>query len=251
MTNEISKLTSKSWIAESLRFTLFSFAPINPKEHNYWELVLNEPPEQEIGSPKTGVVQQNGPWENGLLDLVVQPSRVDWTWRASQDLDIDKFPTVGPLDESSKKFESLLNRWLEHCPAASRIAFGVISLLPADSLSEGLEFLARSTGLDIDLEGASDVMFQLNRPRPTKTDVAELKINRLANWSMVRFQKIQLQIGASSKYSNIDEAIACRLVLDVNTSPDFSGDLSKNHLRALCAELQTSALEIAEKGDCK
>lgn len=67
---------SSDWQAEGFRLTVFPTQQTG--ENEWWKHLTGETPEQEIKSPRTGTTQQSGPFEDGLLELSIQPVRIDW-----------------------------------------------------------------------------------------------------------------------------------------------------------------------------
>lgn len=245
-------MDSSDWLAETLRFTVFTASPVQPREQNWFESIIGESPEQETNVPKLGQFQQNGPFEGGSLRLVINPNQLDWIWSADVNQDTD-YPSVGDFDQASKTFAELMKKWLPDCPSSVRVAHGIILLKPVPNLEVGYEKMSEllnevSLG---DLTGASDLVFQINRPRPSKTSIEGLKINRLTSWSVMRLTKVQLQMGLASSYSVMDDNYSLRLVVDVNTSADYGQKLPNDRLLELYDEFRALSTEIAEKGDCK
>ncbi len=104
----------------------------------------------------------------------------------------------------------------------------------------------------IDPDGSSDLFYQINRPRPSATPIEGLRINRLTKWSVQIAQRLTVTLGPDGVVARtIGEEQACRLELDINTAPTFSGMLPVEHLEQLLREMIDLGREIAQQGDVR
>jgi len=121
--------------------------------------------------------------------------------------------------------------------------------LPVDDRPSGYRKLGSYLpGIQIDPEGSSDFLYQINRPRKARLNIPSLRINRLSNWSVSRID-IGGQFGAQTIELPGLEQYACRLELDINTAPDFQEILVREQLRSTFEELVDLGKEIAARGD--
>lgn len=238
--------------AESFRFTVFTASPVVFREQNWWADIVGEPPENEANVPKLGQYQQTGPFENGVLGLVIQPDRIDWQWSPEFDLaSQDKFPTLGEPTVTSIAFGNLMKKWIEFCPKAVRLAYGETIIRSVTNRDEGYEEVVKLINFQIgDLKGAADFMFQINWPRKSSA-VPDLSINRLTNWSVAKFTRLRLPIVNAKSYPTREDSFAVRLVMDINTDGERQEELPSSSILLLFEEMETLAKEIVEKGDCK
>lgn len=241
------------WKTESLRMTAF-LSPGSPiTQQNWWEEICGSPPEIRSSQPRTGVQQDEGSFGDkntqGRLILAVQPSRIDWLLTVEVAPNSFEFPSVGSFSESVNSFAELMNRWLNVSPNLQRIAFGANLLLPFEDVKQAYEYLPAYFPLNkLDLKNAQDFNYRINRPRNVH-DIPDLKINRLSTWSVMTFTTFQLTNTGSYTSSSTPSNVAIRLELDINTTTDFSGELSKDKLPEIFAQLVGYAKEIPLQGD--
>jgi hypothetical protein len=149
-------------------------------------------------------------------------------------------------------FVDLMTRWIENGPEFTRIALGVVVHEPVPSREEGYRRLARYLpAVKIDPEGSSELFYQVNRPR--KSQVIEgLKVNRLSKWSVALSVPFSFSLlgPAQSQFGRVNEGeTTCRIELDINTDPAFSGsprDLSSPSLLGEFVELAGEIVSVGE-----
>jgi len=244
-----------TWKVELLRMTAF-LSPGSPiPQQNWWEEICGSSPEVRSSQPRTGVQQDEGLFKDGntqgKLILAVQPFRIDWLLTVEIAPTSFELPSVGSFSESVNSFAQLMNRWLNVSPNLQRIAFGVNLLLPFESVEQAYQDLPGYFPLNkLDLKNAQDFNYRINRPRTVDSSIPDLKINRLSSWSVMTFATLQIANTGSYTYSSTTPSnVAIRLELDINTSTDFSGELSKDKLPEMFAQLVEYAKEIALEGD--
>lgn len=242
----------ETWIAESLRLTVFSIPGTVLGESAWWNSLLNEPSEINTTRPQ---YQDEGPFENGRLTLTVKANRVDWTYTPDLRKLEEGLPSIGPFAEALDKFSGLMRRWLENSPPIKRLAFGAVLLQSAQDRITGYDAISKYLpAIKLDGRTSSDFVYQINRPRDSRIGIQGLKVNRVSKWSVMRMQRLQVEIQSGESQATPmviphEKNSACRLELDINTSPEFSGDIPKQYLVSLFEELVSLGREIASKGD--
>jgi hypothetical protein len=133
------------------------------------------------------------------------------------------------------------------------LAFGAVLLSPVDTKQLGYQQLNRLLPfIELDTEGISDFLYQINRPRDTTTQIEGLQINRLSKWNVATFRQVNFIVGQTSvRTSRRSEVFACRLELDMNTHQDFSGELLPEQLPEVFNELIALGREIKNEGDVR
>ena len=100
---------------------------------------------------------------------------------------------------------------------------------------------------------SSDLFYQISRPRPSGTEIAGLRINRLSKWSVARLGVFNIQLGPVANLSTEvrvnDESHAINAELDISTDPNSQSDLPTDGLTAVFRELVAFGSEILERGD--
>jgi hypothetical protein len=244
------------WEAERLRATIFILpgAEVAGME-SWWKQVVEDEPEEVLTRPREGQLQHTGVFEGKRLALVVQPGRVDWTLLApleSPDELAERFPTMGQFSGALEPFLRVARRWLDVCPAVTRLAFGAILIRSvADRQSGYSEISPLLPDVRIDSENSSDFFYQINRPRISKSGMGGLKVNRLTKWSVTQAGLIQIAIGAGAGtvLHSGPRQFACRLELDMSTAAEFSGEIPKDKTPSVFEELVRLGREIANRGD--
>jgi len=240
-------LNAQQWLTESLRFTLFPSEPF--ERQDWWQDVVGEPADEERNNPKVGLFQQSGDFENGVLRLSVQPSRIDWTW-APVITEAFEHQHLGSFDDCSTKFFALVDRWLQKAPSCKRLAYGPVLLLPVSAAEDGYKKLMSFLKLNLDYDGAKEFLLQINRPRSGKTSIQGLRVNRLTTWSVQFQKKVEFSLEPeSNSYLEKNLLYACRLQMDINNAA--VAKLPVERLSDLTTEFRELSFEIAEKGDCK
>jgi hypothetical protein len=242
-----------TWTAESLRLTAFSTTPVTERV-NWWHDLFGDAPETSTVSKKSGIaeVQEAGPLKPGRLALRIQINRIDWVWSPSEEQAPDFWPSLGTFTEVVEGFVPLMQKWLAIAPPLNRLAFGAVLMMPVDSREHGYRLLGERylPALKIDPVGSSDLNYQINRPRPSRT-LPNLAINRLSKWSVLFVRRHLLGVQGDTMRTDKGEEPRhfCRLELDLNTAPIFDRDLAGSSLGPAFDELRALALEIAERGD--
>ena len=248
-----SRLTE--WQAGTLRLTAFPSSGIDLTGASWWNDLLGEAPETKVSRPKQGGEQQEGPLKGGKLILRIQPLRIDWLFSGSDvpDAKAETLPTLRSFPDALDTFLQLMLRWFElgSCPPVQRLAFGAVLFQPVDDRQTGYRKIATLLpSVKLDPEGSTDFSYQINRRRNSTSGIADLGINRLSKWSVITWQSAKLALGpASLGYFPDREHFTCQLDLDINTAPDFRGDLPREQMSKVFQELVALGKEIAGEGD--
>jgi hypothetical protein len=242
-----------AWQAEHLRMTAFPSPAASLGNQSWWADLVGDSPETVISRPRMGGVQAAGPFEGKTLVLSVEAARIDWRFSAIADPvgGGEQYPLLGPFSEALAPFNRIMLRWLEMSPPIQRIAFGAVLFLPVESRQAGYRQLtAYLPGVRLDPDGSSDFLYQINRPRDSRCGIPGLRLNRLSKWSVAYWAKVGLSVGPGVLgYSEGPPEHSCRLELDINTVPDFQGELPQGQLPQLYQELVDLGSKIVEQGD--
>jgi hypothetical protein len=243
-----------TWQASMLRLTAFPVVGSRISPEVYWSEMVGVPPDDVTSRPKSGQHQQTGIFEGRRLVLNIQPDRLDWVVTPAMEPseEPESMPTAGSFAEAYASFERLSLSWLGIAPPITRLAFGAVLIQPVHDRRTGyMEIAKYLPSVKLDPEGSSDFLYQINRPRNALTPFRGLRINRLTKWSVAFFGRFNVDLGKTEITSKgyLFQECACRLELDINTVPEFTEELSKDHVGALFHELVALAKEIADKGD--
>lgn len=243
------------WLVESLRLTSF-LSPSASVEQDWWQRVTGEVSETKVVKGRIGGYQEHGPFVDRRLVLIADPRRVDWHLvRATSDVAAD-FPNIGSLKEAIGVLTDLMRRWCSIAPPVQRLAFGALLIMPVENRQSGIELVSRRflSRLNLEPRGVEEFLYLINRPRGTRTDIPNLRINRLSKWAVAVYQRMRVAVPAApsqmeSPVTFGDVTYGGNLELDMSTSESFSGELPRDHVIPLLEELIAFGLEIALKGD--
>jgi hypothetical protein len=238
------------WLIESLRATVFPAPGTKTNPGTWWRDLVGSEPDSRTVKPATSELIEDGPFGGAQLVLTINPIGViQWQLgaRMPTELSVD-IVSAGKLGELLPPFADLVDRWFEKAPAMSRVAFGVVALLPVGGHREGYEKLGGFLrALKVD-PSSSELLYRINRPRTSKSNIPDLRINRLSTWHVLKMGAMVSAIGSTSPRV-VAEKYACRADLDVNTAPTFQGTFTSEQARAIFRELLELAVEILERGD--
>ena len=248
---------SRPWLTLGVRLSIFPAAPQETLT-DLWENVVGAPPENDQNQPRQRQRVQSGPWEGGILQVTQaasSPSRVIWlatptaTEEGLPDLD------VWPVEIVLPKFLAITLPWLTSAAfEINRIGFGLHSLLAAQDRADAYKLLQPLIpNVTIEPDATSDLLYQINRPGPSRFLSNHLRLNRLMKWSALFFGVAQFQATSTDlaqagpvrgrHYASLDN--------DVNTPAEHHlRDLDKGQLGSIYDELVGLAkktLEIGEK----
>lgn len=249
------KKDASSWRVELMRLTAFMPAINISETDKWWETVIGEPPDSKTSRLKGATQTMEGHLGVGKLVLNVDVNRVDWLTvpNISVDQEIKEPPNIGAYTEVVDLFSSKMVRWLQFKPSTVRLAWGATLTLPVEDRESGYKRLINYLPmLKIDPVGSSELFYQINRPRQSKV-VSGLAINRLQKWSVMKVQRLNVQLIPSQAQQIVGSVTpgfdGCRLELDINSTGDRSELLPQDQLESLYMELVSIGSEIAAYGD--
>ena len=237
------------WYADSLRLTVFPTPDETPAVRDWWEELLEEPPEQVAALPKTGETQLQGTFNRELLVLNAQAMRIDLRHATKPpEHPVPDNRTLGAYEEVREVFRDLVLKGLslQSFPRIQRLAFGAILLKPVESLRRGYEALSVYLPAVQISTDASDFLYQINRRRPSRA-ADGIDVNRLSKWSVQTVQG--MLVGGDGRVIRKATEFSCRSELDINSAPEHTDELPRDGLQALFGECIDLADEIAMKGD--
>lgn len=231
--------------------TAFPAEGFRPVESPWWAELIGAEPESRASRPRVGEFVDEGTYEGRKLVLQIQPERIDWHLVPVEEPTeaVLELPSLGTYPEALSILQSVVDRWLDLAPPLTRLAYGAVLLQAApDRRASYLQVTNYLPSVKLDPDRSSDLLFQINHPRPSQ--VIDAEINRLMKWSAVRFGRLNFRVsGRASEITQVAERYACRLELDINTSPQHRGELPRDRLQGLLSELVEFGSEIAAKGE--
>jgi hypothetical protein len=251
-TNELPSISS--WQTLLLRLTAFPTPDFPLSNQDWWSTIVGDLPDKRTEQPRIAAKIDEGSYENGRLSLTVLPTRIDWQLVSKVALE-NPIKTIedislGRVPEAIKVFQDLMNRWLKLIDTSLvRLAFGIVLVQPAENKEDAYKLLSKYIPYEIPLEEASDFLFQINRPRNTKSGISNLKINRLSKWSVLMFQQEITDLTNPKSRYNSPELFSVRLELDINSSGDYEDELATESFAKLFQEFIELGQEIASNGD--
>lgn len=226
MTQQIDTINPQAWLVENMRLTAFLATAPEVTTLHWWEAIVGQAPESETRRPRQGTLDEQGPFpfpeheSRSELVVHVDSQRVDVRLQCEFDLPLAEGI---PLPEAFDGFSSVALKWFETAEVGiRRIAFGATVLFPVPDQATAYQWLARLLpSVEVD-EGSRDLFYQVNRPIPSNA-CEGLELNRLARWSAVRLESVQLQLGDDPHMTAGAESFAVRVEVDFNSSPTFDG----------------------------
>ena len=237
---------------ESVRFTAFYLqGEENLSLRDWWTGIVGDEPDEETTKRKERVTSLVGHFGAGKLSLESQPFRIDLNLQAviAEGMQIGGFFVLGSFEDVSGQFVELTAKLLtlRSLPSITRIAYGAVLILPVCDRAAGYrQLVPYLRSVNIDAENILDFSYQINRRRPSDSQIANLFINRLNIWSVATIRPL---VGTPQKLQPTKAHFACRLQLDINTCQEFEGELSRKKLPTLLDELVVMGKEIAAQGD--
>lgn len=236
------------WDAEGIRFSAMPPPSVAFELKPLWEAVVGKAPEEVQERPQQGVRNEFGPFLDDHFFITQLFSRIDLIFGVlpQKAVELDLVST-GPYERAERAHVELSKKWLKVAPSLGRMAYAPTLVHRVSSVEEGYaclrEMLPR---LPLD-DGARNLLWQINRPRPSKV-VKGITINRLSKWSVLTHQRMHMaQEGGLMFSSPVAQSIACKLELDIYTDP--IEPLPAETLLPLLEELIATAKEISERGD--
>jgi len=223
-----------------------------------WEQVVGASPDQRESHPKLRSAREVGSTnENSFsLDMRAIPGRVDWfvtpVSPTSPDEAVSMFMRLPVLSEALDIFAHMIFEKSIDAYSAARFALGVAAVRPTASVRASYAELARLLpDVKVPLEGASDLFFQINRPRKSKS-VAGHELNRLSRWMSIASGQLifpQLTFAFPPVQIRGDSVFATRVELDISTGAERQTEIPLDERRSLLNEMLDSAKESLESGD--
>ena len=242
------------WDVGTLRATAFSPSQISAQ--NWWQELWGEQPEVRQQRPQDLVQQESGVSTLGPSVLTIGPGRIDWIVKAGEDDEpASAFPVLGPMDELFSGFQKAILQWLDSdtSPELTRLAFSAELFKSVESREVGYRLLdAYLPCLEIDVENSSDLIYQINRRRPSKSGPAGIEMNRVSRWMIATKTSGALGIeGHKVSFNTSPAAFACNLLIETNTIPQGDATFDRASTQEICEELVALGREIATDGDVK
>lgn len=246
--------SDSQWKVESLRCTAFPVQDANFDLSNWWTEIIGEQPEQVTTKAIEGTYNAQGSRLGGILQLSVQPFRIQWTLGPNPPDDQGEswqIPNVGGIDRITE-FLEVIKSWLEVAPNLSRLAFGAVLLDIVDDRRAGYDQLDKLLPtVEVDSSAMSDFLYQVNRRRSSGA-VEGVRINRLSKWSVAAVSPMTIQIQGDQQMVQkfVGKPIsAVRLEVDINNVPNPEHHFDNESSIKMFDELATMGLEISTSGD--
>jgi hypothetical protein len=243
---------------EHLRVTVFTVEAVGGDSTSWWREVTSEEPADISTQPRKSELKVHGPFQGGILSLLIAPERIDWILGPDPERSgVEMGPaSIGVFSDAIQSFLASIRVWLQHCPQISRLALGGAALLPVASREEGYRTLQEKLKtVKLDPVGSKDFAYQINRPRPSCSYGEDLKLTRLPKWpaaayGTLRMTGVSLEAG-TVRTTGAAVQYASRTEFDLSTPPfaDFPGPLLADRLPGLLDELANLAVELVSQGD--
>jgi hypothetical protein len=239
------------WQVLNARLSVF-VTPDTTVPATLWRDLIGEEPESSTMQRALAMRTDTGSFADGTLNLHTLPMRIDWVYEpvASFAIEGGLPPVLGPFPGSADPLIQLGHRWATSgwFPSTPRIALGLILISAVQDRDAGYRELAQFIDGVPDASDAQDFQYQVNRPRPSKSEIEGLRVNRLSKWSVGAFRQFAMQLGTTAPSVGPSQ-VHLRLELDINTSEEFSGLIPRAGIESVVEDLLSGALEISERGN--
>jgi hypothetical protein len=238
----------QAWSAVLLRLTAFPAPSAEFAQQNWWFEVVGDQPAKRQEEPRKALRREDGPFAKANLTLISQPQRIDWIYKSTEE-----YEPIGQFTETLDQFIPAMKRWLESTPPILRLAFGATMVIPTENRESGYRILSPFLrNVQIDPKNSSDLVYQINRPRPAKTKISGLSLNRLCKWSVIQLNETQITVDSVGRsVANLPSKVSyfCELTLDLSTAAEFQAEIPNGQLTKLLDELVALGQETAREGD--
>ena len=244
------------WHTVQSRVTIFySGNSVMDSISDWWRNTFTEPLLRDEtrnleGTRVIGGLVNNRQWTTSFsqsrIDCILQPKNATPQPGAVWQMQ----PASGSYSQIIHDMTDPVRKLLDQVSNINRLAVGSTLLTPGPSLHETYTVLASYLpGILLDQVDAPDFTFRINRRR-TSTKSPTLIINRLATWSIVQGQSVEIAASSGGQTSQSNAVqYAANLELDINTAPVAPRSIPRDRSRALLDELIELAIEITDKGD--
>ncbi|MCW5715384.1 MAG: hypothetical protein KIT43_12795 [Bauldia sp.] len=242
------------WLTDQVRLTLFLEKPLNEHADGAWQVTTGSLPETDVSKPRDASRRQAGAWNDGVLAINTQATRIDWVYTPSPD---DGGP-AGFATNAPERVTALVgvaHQWLGKIGAkVLRAALAPVYYDQVAGRLEGYRAIEERVPWlrDISREGISDITLQINplgrieRPLP-------LTINRVSRWAVAAVSPFTIGVEDDAVRANAtaDTRHYLRIDLDLNTRPMDQAavrELNPDEVVAILYELAAAGIGIAEQG---
>lgn len=245
---------TEPWLAESVRLTAL-WGQESGADRLSWESVVGRSPDQQEAQPRLGLKRESGSLGDGSasLECRVSLSRVDWILVPvmSVETQMTTFPNVGTVDDAVDTLRTILFAKAAETYEAPRFAFGLTATRHTDSAAESYrELQSLLKNLNLNLDGTSDFLYQINRPRPSVA-VPGMTINRVSRWMSSMVSGLRLVVPSQGPVARMSDSPinVTRVELDMSTPVDRQTPLPPESRAPLLEELVRLAIEQLSTGD--
>jgi hypothetical protein len=253
--------SADAWRPMQLQMIAFPDAPAVDLGQSWYTDVAGQPPQEAVKrgherfdkGPAPGMKSADLTVAVDLLKitLTVTP-RI--TPEVLNQLDpVERIPTLGPFPQARDWFVELMAGWLKgKHPPLKRLAFSGKLIQFTDSQESAYKKVSNYLPTVRLGPSASDLIYRINRRRPSTSGIRKLQMNRLSTWTVMRMALQAQGVLATGEMwapTIAAELFAFAMDFDVNTALEFLGMLPPKKLVTILRECAKLATEIAERGD--
>lgn len=261
---KLETAAKRTWLLESMRATFFFTEPHLWKPRQLLQTVTGQTPTNVQQPIAMSIIQESCPLGAGQFTIGQNASRVDMVLAAVPSApsviavgsklspEEPQFIKIGPYQENLPEFKRTLESLAPKLSNFSRIGVLPIVLCEGprpDDIFRLLCELFPKFGLERD--GIEDFIWKTNRRRQSKF-VDNLMINRLATWTVIQTQKLEMvaSFPAGPMFQATPTGLfAVRGELDMNTDHLRKEPLPGEPVIKLFSELLSHAERFMSSGD--
>jgi hypothetical protein len=245
-------MPSAPWLTETIRFSAFGEALVPGS--SLLSDIFGVQPEDVNERPAQSFRQEAARYGHCRIIVTRSPQRLDLIFADLADANTSDptrsnykpFFDIGDYDDVFESVRPRVHDLVGKLQNPTRLAYAPILFAPAQTPIEAYRLLAEKlTQLHFDPDTDTDVLWQINRPRMSRT--GPIRLNRVSKWHAI-VQHLQI-IPPISRVPQRYDAAAARVEIDINTPADNPRALADIDIMSITDELVLLAREILDKGD--
>lgn len=245
-------VNAAEWKAASLQAVLFTKAP-TPRTVDIFSMLVGSPADTVEERAKEGFVRQMGRLGDKLLQVGVNPIRIDIVLSPPPPEPTPDDPGVriamGSFEDELNTFSIMVRKFLNEADLPIvRASLVCAALAETDSRSSAYEVLAghlKSVKVESEME---ELLYRVNWKAKTEL-LEESYLNRIATWSAV---KLSVSAGTSPFDARpLSQTNFARIELDINSPAERTEIITKDRVVSIFDRFVFLALENIKKGECK
>lgn len=243
----MAKSASSDWLAEHLRFSLFSDVTWSGEAEQIYQAIFTHEPIESSRKPTSGESNASGSTLNAKALVAKTINRVDIVIQSDAEPSVPA-PMLDNVESRFDELRVLVARWLavQQQPIV-RVAVSGRLFLPTAGVQESYEKLKELVQvIQIDADRFREMQFQVNLARKSTVN-PDLNINRLTHWGSLT-QGIGLMSANGVVTQHALNQTYCFCTFDMNTPPNINVPFQADVVIAFLSEIYGEAIAVLHGG---